>query len=264
MRGSDPLAPPWPDLLIAAGRRSVALSIALRRRSGGAIFTVQILDPAVSPARFDLVIAPRHDRIHARHAGGNVIATLGALTRVTPARLAEAAAASAPTLGHLPHPRVAVLIGGASKTHRLDRATAAALGERLAALSREQGAGLMVTASRRTPADCAAVIREHLGSASAVMWNGQGENPYFGFLALADRIVATCDSVSMVSEACATGKPVHVYELPGGGAKFELFHRALRDAGITRPFTGAAESWRYPPFDDTARAAAEVRRRMGL
>jgi len=264
VRGSDSLAPPWPDLLIAAGRQSVALSIALRRRSGGAIFTVQILDPAVSPARFDLVVAPRHDRIHARHAGDNVIATLGALTRVTPARLAEAAAANAPTLDHLPRPRVAVLIGGASKTHRLDRATAAAIGERLAALSRDQGAGLMVTASRRTPAGCAAVIREHLGSASAVMWNGQGENPYFGYLGLADAIVATSDSVAMVSEACTTGKPVHLIDLPGGSAKFDRFHAELRARDLARPFAGRIESWTPPPLDETARVAALVRARLGL
>ncbi len=263
--GSDSLAPPWPDLLIAAGRQSVAISIALRRKSRGAIFTVQILDPAVSPAHFDLVVAPRHDRIHNRRAGAdNVIATLGALTRVTPERLAEAAAAHAPTLDHLPHPRVAVLIGGASKTHRLDRATAAEIGARLAALARDQGAGLMVTASRRTPPGCAAVIREHLGSAPAVMWNGRGENPYFAYLGLADAILVTNDSVAMVSEACTTGKPVHLIALPGGSAKFDRFHAELRERDLARPFDGRIESWTPPPLDETARVAALVRARLGL
>ena len=72
----------------------------------------------------------------------------------------------------------------------------------------------------------------------------------------------TCDSVSMVSEACSTGKPVYVIELEGGSAKFARFHDRLRARGITRPFDGALESWTYEPLDDTACVAAEVRRRM--
>jgi uncharacterized protein len=68
--------------------------------------------------------------------------------------------------------------------------------------------------------------------------------------------------VSMVSEAAATGKPVHVVDLEGGSAKFARFHQAMREAGITRPFTGVIERWSYEPPDDTARAAAEIRRRL--
>ena len=77
-------------------------------------------------------------------------------------------------------------------------------------------------------------------------------------------MLATADSVSMVSEAAATGKPVHIVDLDGGSEKFARFHEAMRDAGITRPFTGAIESWGYTAPDDTARAAAEIRRRLAL
>ena len=97
-----------------------------------------------------------------------------------------------------------------------------------------------------------------------MFWDGAGENPYFGYLALADAIVVTGDSVAMVSEACATGKPVHVYGLPGGSAKFERFHQDMRDAGCTRPFHGVIEKWTYQPPDETARVAAEIRRRMAI
>ena len=76
-------------------------------------------------------------------------------------------------------------------------------------------------------------------------------------------VFVTCDSVSMVSEACATGKPVYVHDLPGGSAKFRLFHDALRADGITRAFTGRPQAWRYDPFDETARVAAEIHRRLG-
>jgi mitochondrial fission protein ELM1 len=72
----------------------------------------------------------------------------------------------------------------------------------------------------------------------------------------------TADSISMISEAAATGKPVYVIELDGGSRKFARFHQAMRDAGITRPFTGAVETWRYTPPGDTERAAVEIRRRL--
>ena len=91
------------------------------------------------------------------------------------------------------------------------------------------------------------------------LWDGDGDNPYFAMLGLADAIVVTGDSVNMVSEACATGKPIHVFHLEGGSRKFSRFHAALETQGITRPFEGRLEEWRYTPPDDVARAAAAVR-----
>jgi mitochondrial fission protein ELM1 len=66
----------------------------------------------------------------------------------------------------------------------------------------------------------------------------------------------------MISEAAATGKPVHVVELEGGSAKFRRFHAAMQEAGITRPFAGRTEDWSYAPLDETGRIAAEVKRRL--
>ena len=255
----DPLAPPWPDLLIACGRRTAALSAAIRAAGRGRTFAVQILDPKLPPDRFDVVVAPRHDRL----TGANVIATLGVLNRVTPERLADAAQRAAASVDHLPRPRVAVLVGGASKRHRMTARVAEDLGASLARLAGEHGAGLMVTASRRTGDANAAALRRRLDGVAAVMWDGAGENPYFGYLGQADAIVVTGDSVAMVSEACATGKPVLVYDLPGGSAKFDRFHGEMRQAGCTRPFSGALEDWTYLPLRETPRIAAEVRRRMG-
>lgn len=255
---SDQLHAPWPDLLIACGRLSVAPAMAIRRAADGACFTVQLLDPRVPARHFDLVVAPNHDGLQ----GGNVLSTLGALHRVTPERLSAAAQVFAATVEQLPRPRVAVLIGGATKRHRLDRAVATEFGDALAALARDQGVGLMVTASRRTGEATASTIRERLDRATSVFWDGDGENPYFAYLGLADAILVTSDSVAMVSEACATGKPVHIYPLPGGSAKFDAFHDALRQAGYTRPFAGRIEQWDYTPLNETGRIAAEIHRCM--
>jgi mitochondrial fission protein ELM1 len=254
----DSIGPPWPDLLIATGRRSIATSLAVRRASGGRTFTVQIQDPKIDPAHFDLVVVPRHDRVR----GANVMVTRGALHRVTPAVLADAGQRLAPRLAHLPHPRIAVLVGGNSGAHALTPAIAATIAGRLARLARVHGAGLMVTPSRRTGAENEAVLRQGLAGLPAEVWDGSGENPYFAYLALADAVVVTCDSISMVTEACFTGKPVYIIELDGGSAKFSAFHQDLYRDGITRPFTGELDRWTYPVFDDTADVAAEVRRRL--
>jgi hypothetical protein len=255
---TERFAAPWPDVLIGTGRQTIAASLAVRRASGGRTFTVRIQDPHIDPRHFDLVVTPRHDACR----GDNVFETVGALHAVSPARLAHAREHFAPLLAALPTPRVAVLVGGNNKYFRL---TAQVAGE-LAALLRHtlvtSGGSLMLTTSRRTGEEAQAILKKHLADLPGVIWTGAGENPYLGFLAHADHIVVTCDSVSMASEACATGKPVYVYALPGGSAKFTHFHRIMRDAGHTRPFAGTLESSWGKRLDDVTAVAAEVLRRL--
>ena len=97
-----------------------------------------------------------------------------------------------------------------------------------------------------------------------IVWDGSGDNPYFGFLALADAIVVTEDSVNMVTEAAGTGKPVYVQGLPGRSNRLARFHRLMRERGATRPFQGRLESWSYAPINDTEMVAAAVRQALGL
>lgn len=253
----DRLTPPWPELLIACGRNTVALARAVKRRSRGKTFWVQIQDPRFARGEVDLVVAPRHDPAR----GDNVFATLGAVHRVTPQRLLEARARFAALFAALPRPLLAVLVGGDNAVYHLGEARFATLCDQLAALGR-QGFGLAITPSRRTGATRLAMLRERCAGSGTYIWDGGGDNPYFGMLDAADAILVTADSISMISEAAATGKPVYVIELDGGSRKFARFHQAMRDAGITRPFTGAVETWRYTPPSDTERAAVEIRRRL--
>lgn len=254
----DPIRPPWPDLLIGTGRQSIAPSLAVRKLSHGRTFTVQIQDPQIGPRHFNTVVVPRHDRLR----GANVLVTRGALHRVTPKILADAGERHAARLAHLPHPRIAVLIGGNNGVYALTPTITGDVAEKLAALSRAHGAGLMVTPSRRTGEDNEAILRARLSGLPAEVWDGTGENPYFAYLSLADAIVVTCDSVSMTSEACSTGKPVYVIDLEGGSPKFRAFHDGLVKDGITRPFTGDLDHWTYPTFNDTEEVANEVRHRL--
>jgi hypothetical protein len=257
---SDTIAPPWPKLVITCGRRAVPYSLYIHRHSGGATRTVHIQNPQTRIDQFDMVIPPRHDHLH----GPNVFETIGSLHRLTPARLQAAAADFAPRLAHLPRPLVAVLIGGSNDCYRLTPALVERLADQLVQVCDTAGVGMVVTPSRRTGEENIAVLRRALDRPGVEVWDFTGTNPYFGYVALADAIIVTSDSVNMVSEACSTGKPVHVVELEGGNRKFDEFHQTMRDLGLTRRFEGRIESWSYDPPDDTRRAADRVRELLGL
>ncbi len=255
----DTMGPPWPDVLIAAGRKAAAPAMAVRKITRGGTFTIHIQNPYIPPDEFHVVVAPKHDAVK----GDNVIPTVGALTRVTKRRLNAAAEQFAGLADRLPAPRVAVLVGGRSRVHDFDGRIARRLGQDLADMRARSGAGLMVTTSRRTPPEAADALRKSLKDQDAVFWQAGRDpepNPYFGFLALADHIVVTADSVTMASEAASTGKPVHVVELPGGKEKFHRFHAQLRELGIARPFDGTLESWSYTRLDETGRVAKRIKK----
>lgn len=248
------LAPPWPDLVIGCGRNAVRPALAICRASGGRTLAAHIQDPRFGRGEFEMLFVPEHDRLR----GPGVFVTQGAIHRVTAARL-MAERRRFPALEALPRPVVAMLVGGSNRAYRLDLRRLGEIAGMLAEAVHWRGGSVVVTPSRRTGPAGLAVLRDRLAGLPAAIWDGRGDNPYFAYLAVADAFLVTADSVSMVSEAAATGKPVHVVELDGGDAKFARFHKAMRDAGITRPFAGEIEEWAYTPPDDTARAGAALR-----
>lgn len=245
----------WPDLVIACGK--AAARPALRFQAGGAKI-VFLQKPPVPCDRFDLVAAPAHDRL----TGANVVTTLGAPNRVTPDRLADAAAHWRARFDGFPKPWIAALIGGRSKRHRLPPDHAAALGAKIAAAARASGGSVFATASRRTGPEAEAALRSALADTPGWFWDGAGENPYFGLLALVDTVIVTADSVSMPSEAASAGKPALIAALPGGSTRFDRFHAALAAAGHARPFDGGLTRWDPPPLDDAGAVADAIRARI--
>ncbi len=255
---SDRIGPPFPDLVIANGRASLPFSTRLKHRSGGRTFVVQLQDPRTSLTDFDLVIPPLHDGL----TGPNVLAILGSPNRITPERLVEGAGSFREALAGLPQPRVAVLIGGRSRSHDLGAERAQVLADQIAEAVTDTGGSLMMTFSRRTPVAARAILTSRLAALPGMIWDGEGPNPYFAFLDLADHILVTEDSVNMATEAAATGKPVQILGLDGSSPKIEGLHAALQARGIARPFAGRLETWTYAPLNETDRAAREVLARM--
>ncbi len=249
-------AAPWPVVAIATGRASIPYIRAIRRAAGPSCFTVVLQDPKSGTNTADLIWVPQHDRLR----GANVITTLTSPHSFSAARLASLRSAVPESIADLPWPRVAVVLGGKNGTYKFreddDGRLQAALG-RIRAL----GASFMVTTSRRTHNRLLQAVETATQGAPRIIWTGEGDNPYPDFLAHADWLVVTADSVNMTGEACATGRPVYVFTPSGGSAKFSRFHEALRAYGATRELPAeltALEEWSYEPLDSARRIADEI------
>lgn len=252
-RDRSGFAPPWPEVAIGCGRSAALLTRMLRGLSHGDCYTVQILDPRIDPGHWDAVVAPRHDRLE----GANVLTTLGSLNPVDDMWLASGREAF-PDFETLPRPRIALLVGGPRRGIEFDTALSQRLVQTVRAAA--QGGSVLATTSRRTPPAFAASLRDQLAAFPGAFWNGDATNPYPGLLGWADRIVVTPDSVNMLSEACATGVPVHTATVSTLPDKLARFHAALREQGLlTDP--GEARG-AVPPLRETQAVAARLLERI--
>ncbi len=211
---SASLAPPWPDLVITTGWRTEHVARWIKKQNQGRTRLVQMGRKGGRVAElFDLVVSCIYFRLppHPRR-----IETAVPLTQVTPEQLTQTAKRWHGLFDNAPHPRIALLVGGTSSSHRLDAETARRIGEEVHAFAQAARGSVFATTSRRTGREVAEALKKGLGASSYVhLWQpGQQDNPYLAYLALADVIVVTGESESMLAEAAATGKPVYIYLLP--------------------------------------------------
>ncbi|MEQ1754550.1 MAG: mitochondrial fission ELM1 family protein [Micropepsaceae bacterium] len=251
--------PPWPRLVIGCGWRSIPFVIEVKRRTLGKAVTVQLQDPKVPPELFDLVIPPEHDQL----SGPNVVPMIGSPNNINAAKLNDATRKWRGLFQQFPSPRVAVLIGGKSKSHRFDEADAQVLADQLRELS-HQGYSLLVTTSRRTGDAQLKILKDSLTAKTTFLWDGQSDNPYLGMLAFADAILVTSDSTNMMVEAGSTGKPVHIIQLENSSPKFRRLTDQLEQLGIARKFAGKIGQWTYDPLNETTRVAEIIRGKLGF
>lgn len=205
---SVPLAAPWPDLVIGIGRRSVPVARWIKRQSGGATTLVHLGRPRAPLRWFDLVVTtPQYGLPPAPNV---VELPLPLALPVKPTE--EELAHWSEIFAALPRPWTGLLVGGARQPFRFEAGTVGPLLDWA-----DQGTGaLLVSTSPRTPREVTAALQERAGPAYVHCWGEGSDNPHQAILALADRFVVTCDSISMMAEASATGKPVRVFELPRG------------------------------------------------
>lgn len=253
-RPNSPIRPPFPDIVIASGRRAVAYLRAVQKASNGRSFTVFLKDPRIGTGAADLIWVSEHDRLR----GENVLVTVTSPHRLAPEQLERARTAPPPAIAALPGPRAAVLVGGDSRHHQFrpdDIARFAQALDRLAA----SGVALMGSRSRRTPPALDKAVAEVFARHGGWWWDGAGSNPYVPLLANADAIVVTADSTNMIGEAAASGAPILVFEPHGGHGKIMRFLEALKRQGAVHHFEGRLEGSRYQPIDSTGLIAERVR-----
>ncbi|MDA7947431.1 MAG: mitochondrial fission ELM1 family protein [Hyphomicrobiaceae bacterium] len=251
-------APPWPDIVLATGRLSIPALRAIRKASPET-YTVIIQDPRTGGSSADFIAVPAHDKL----TGDNVMHTLTAPHKFLPERLSELRRKVPEDIASLPRPRVTIILGGPNAIYKFTGEDSARLGASLASLA-SLGASFLITVSRRTPDHALKVVEDATAKSPRLVWSGKGENPYEHWLAHGDMFVVTADSINMTGEACATGKPVYVFEPEGGSAKFDRFHESLRRYGATRRLPERfeqLESWTYAPLDSATQIAAEIERR---
>ena len=257
--------PPRPDVVISAGRRSGAVALWMKSQFGCRI--VHCMHPGLGGLwrheMFDMLVVPEHDR---PAAAPNVFPVLGAPHRVSPLVLSQARAAWRERLAHLPGPRVALLVGGPVRGTDMQPAMAHSLGKQVAKLAVASGGTVLATTSRRTGREATEALSAGLSPALHLIyrWGEPGENPYHGFLASADAIVITADSISMISEACASTAAVYIAAPELAGPRHHRFAQTLFQAGHARPLGQSIARWPRPPLDEAGRVADEIRRRFGL
>lgn len=282
------LAAPWPDAVIASGRRSVPAARWIRARSGGATRLFHVGRPWAPLDWFDLVVTTPQYGLPARD---NVLSNLMPMIAAEAADGAADLDAWSRRFAHLPRPWIAVLVGGNSRPYVLDAGTAARLGCAADAAARAAGGAVIAVSAPRTGAAAFAALRAAVEAPAYFAEWGKGENPYAALLKLADRIVVTGDSAAMAADAARSGKPVTVFDLPvrqglrgalGSGFRaaadrlpplrpafdalvdlglltsvrdLGAYHRALRDAGLLDGGGVAAERQTF----EIARAAERAR-----
>jgi mitochondrial fission protein ELM1 len=243
--------PPWPSLVISAGRRSAPVARWLRARGAK---TVHAMRPGFGTRDFDLLVIGAHDR---PAPAPNVMLIQGAAHRLTPGLLA-AAPAGFPDFAALPRPIVTLLLGGPVRAEGMEPGLAARIATQAAGL----GASVLVTASRRTglaATESVAVVLKNIPH-RLYPWGGPGANPYGAMLAMADILVVTGDSISMLSEALMTPSPLLIADPGGLGPRHRSVAESLVKAGLAARL-GDPVPPPHPVRDETGRIADEIRLR---
>lgn len=253
-----------PKVIISAGRRSAAVALFFKKKYPE-IKLIQIMKPFLDHSKFDFIVLPQHDQCE---SSNNIIRIIGSLHNIEE-KLKTAAGSiklSNPNFQHF----IAVLIGGNTKNHKFSEEMARSLAEQINLITTNHGINAFISFSRRTPDEIKKIIREKF------VWphmiydpsNSSEPNPYLGMLADADFIITTSDSVSMCSEASASGKPLYIF-CPHNSLikKHRYFVQQLFDLGIAKLLTKdleRLEMYQYTPLNEVKKVAGLIKKSIRI
>ena len=208
---AEQIKAPFPDYVLSISRRTLPVARHIKKMSPKTKL-IQLMYPGKNGLNdFDLVIVPKHDENKAK--GKNIHYIIGCAHRITEKFLQKEREKWQAEFAMLPKPLTAVIVGGAIKKKPFSAENAAELGKAIKNLKNKIGGSILITTSRRTGETAQKIIMEQIKDIPqhTFLWGNKGENPYGGYLACADNIVVTGDSVSMCCEATGTGKPIYVF-----------------------------------------------------
>lgn len=254
----------FPRLIISAGRRSAPIALYLKKKSGGKSKIVQIMRPGMNLKKFDLVVLPKHDGVDEKKFG-NLVTTIGALTKVTDKIITAEQEKFSPWFREIKKEKIALLVGGSSKSTQFDEKSAAKLAKHASEIARNMDATLLILNSRRTSPELNEALKSNLSCDYKFFdWaEVKNNNPYLAILGEANYFIITGDSVSMISECCSTGKAVYIFdEKEISAPKHRLFHRELIKENYAKKFSSEIfklEKFSSKRLQETKRIALIIR-----
>ena len=249
------------DVIISCGRKSVIPSIHLKNTANKKVFNIHIQDPKVNLNHFDFIVAPEHDAIE----GKNVINTKGAIHYLTENEISENKDYLNSFIKKDERKIWALIMGGPTKYYDYSTKNMKHIFTALYKLLKKHNFQLVVIPSMRTPINTIHYAREFFGENHTVI-EDVDKKAYLSALAIAENIVVTCDSSSMISEAALTGKPIYIASiLPKKNDKrFQRFRNLFRELNIIRNLGEEVEIWSYEKLDETNRVANIIKQKINL
>ena len=249
------------DVIISCGRKSVIPSIHLKKNSNRKVINIHIQNPKVNFNNFDFIVAPEHDGL----IGKNVINTKGAIHYLTESEIDENKDYLNSYIKKDERKIWALIMGGPTKYYEYARENIKAIFEKLNNLNKQNNFQLVVIPSMRTPKNIIQYAKDYFGENHTVI-ETIDKKAYLSALAISEKIVVTCDSSSMISEAALTGKPIYIASiLPKKNDKrFQRFRNLFRELNITRNLGEEIENWNYEKLDETNRVANIIKQEINF
>ena len=247
------------DVIISCGRKSVIPSIHLKNTAKKKVFNIHIQDPKVDLNHFDFIVAPEHDGIE----GQNVISTKGAIHYLTESEINENKDYLNSFIKKDERKIWALIMGGPTKYYEYSRENIKAIFENLNNLNKQNNFQLVVIPSMRTPKNIIQYAKDYFGESHTVIGTID-KKAYLSALAISEKIVVTCDSSSMISEAALTGKPIYVANISPkkNDKRFQRFRNLFKELNITRILGEEIENWNYQKLDETNRVANIIKQKI--
>ena len=245
-----------PNLVISCGRKSVVPSILLKRKNPK-IFTIHIQDPKVDLKNFDAIIVPEHDNLN----GDNVYSSKGAIHYITESEIEKARPYLVKKINS--QKVVSLILGGPNKYYKFDEMQLIQIFNKIKSNFVSEGYKVIVIPSMRTPKKSIELAKKEMSECGFIV-NSVDKQAYLSAYALANYIVVTCDSTSMISEAATSGKPIFVAHMNAkrNNYRFKKFFDLFRKMGIIRDLGEKIETWTYNKHNEAQRIALEIKKKI--